>query len=92
MRDRGETKDMGKKVVQVPMQEDLLAALGKGSRNKDRPHLEVSRDARWPVLGQREEKPLDREYEEGYRQIPEAPTLAEAAAIMAGEVLDKETW
>jgi hypothetical protein len=82
---------MGKKVIRILVDGDLLGALA-AAQEKVRPDAEVIRDAGWPVLRQREEERLDREYEEGYRQIPEALTLAEAAASMAGEVLNKETW
>jgi hypothetical protein len=39
-----------------------------------------------------QEEELDREYQEGYRRIPEDPALAEAQASLAGQVLSKETW
>jgi hypothetical protein len=33
---------------------------------------------------------LDRQYEEGYRRLPEDPALAEAQAEMIAEILEEE--
>jgi hypothetical protein len=39
-----------------------------------------------------ERERLDRQYEEGYRRMPEDPELAEAQAEMSGEILEEEHW
>ena len=79
---------MGKKVIQVPMEDDLRRALDDLSKNKNRSRAEVIRKACLLYLRRLEEERLDTEYQEGYQRIPEGTALGQAQEAMAAEVLE----
>lgn len=83
---------MGKKVIQVPMEDDLCRALDTLSKKKHRSRAEVIREACLLYLRRLEEERLNAEYQEGYRRIPENTALGQAQEAMAAEVLEPEEW
>ncbi len=83
---------MGKKVIQVPVDEELLTALDQLSRKQRKARSELIRQACQHYLEQVESEELDRLYQQGYEKLPEEPKLGEAQVAVAGEILPKESW
>ena len=83
---------MVKKVIQVPVDAELLTALDQLSRKQRKARSELIRQACQRYLGQVESEELDRLYQQGYERLPEEPELGEAEISLAGEVLSKESW
>lgn len=83
---------MVKKVIQVPVDEELLVELDRTSRKQNRARAELIREACQCYLAQVESEELDRLYQGGYERVPEEPELGEAQIGLAGEILPKESW
>ena len=83
---------MVKKVIQVPVDEELLTALDQLSKKRCKARSELIRQACQHYLGQVESEELDRLYQQGYERLPEEPELGEAQVALAGEILPKESW
>jgi len=83
---------MVKKVIQVPVDEELLVALDRTSRKQNRARAELIREACQCYLAQVESEELDRLYQGGYERVPEEPELGEAQIGVAGEILPEESW
>jgi metal-responsive CopG/Arc/MetJ family transcriptional regulator len=83
---------MVKKVIQVPVDEELLLALDHLSKKQRKARSELIRQACQRYLGQVESEELDRLYQQGYERLPEEAELGGAQIAMAGEVLPKEPW
>ncbi len=83
---------MVKKVIQVPVDEELLAALDRLSRKQRKARSELIRQACQRYLGQVESEELDLLYQQGYERLPEEPELGDAQIALAGEILPKESW
>ena len=83
---------MTKKVIQVPVDEELLIALNKMSRKQSRARAELIRTACQRYLEALETEELDRIYREGYERIPEDTNVGETQIAMISEIVPKETW
>ena len=83
---------MTKKVIQVPVNEELLKNLNNLSRKQRKSRSEVIREACVIYLARVKEEEMDRIYREGYKRIPETTEIAEAQEAMLGEILPKESW
>ena len=86
---------MDKRIIQVPMDVDLITALDAISKNIGAPRAEVIRKACKAYLKRLEDERLDREYVEGYRRIPETleeEQWADAGMVYLGELLKKDEW
>lgn len=83
---------MGKKVIQVPVDEELLTALDQLSRKQRKARSELIRQACQNYLRQVESEELDRLYQQGYEKLPEGPESGEAQVAVAGEILPRESW
>ena len=83
---------MAKKVIQVPIDPELLAALDELSRKQGRARSELIRRACQHYLREVEIEEMDRRYREGYEAMPEEPEMAEALAALASQVLSMEPW
>jgi len=83
---------MVKKVIQVPVDEELLKNLDNLSKKQRRARSEVIRQACSRYLQQVEHEELDRLYQQGYIRIPEEPEVGELQLAMSGEILSKESW
>jgi len=83
---------MSKKIIQVPVDEELLTALDQLSRKQRKARSELIRQACQRYLRQVESEELDRLYQQGYQKLPEEPELGEAQVAIAGEILPKESW
>ena len=80
------------RVVQVPMDGDMVAALDALAAQRGEARAGVIRAACREYLRSQRTRQLDDAYEEGYRRLPETVTMGEAQAIVAAEVLPEETW
>jgi metal-responsive CopG/Arc/MetJ family transcriptional regulator len=83
---------MAKKVIQVPVDKDLLKNLDNLSKKQRKARSEVIREACARYLQQVEDEVLDNLYQQGYARVPEDPQLGEAQAGIAAEVLSGESW
>jgi metal-responsive CopG/Arc/MetJ family transcriptional regulator len=83
---------MAKKVIQVPIDEELLVALNEMSRRQQKARAELIRRACLSYLKQIERAELDRLYQEGYERMPEKPESAETQVALVGEMLPEERW
>jgi len=83
---------MVKKVIQVPVDEELLVALDQRSRKQNKARAKLIREACQCYLTQMESEELDRLYQQGYERLPEEPKLGEAQLGLAGEILPEESW
>lgn len=80
------------KIIQVPLDQELLAELDEASRALKSSRSDLIRRACRDFLRKLQEAALDDAYERGYRQHPEEPAIAEAQAAMAAEILPEEAW
>lgn len=83
---------MNKKVIQVPIEDDLLGALDEASRSEKRSRADLIRQACRDYLRRRREQTLDRLYQEGYERVPEDSAIGQAQVALLGQVLTDGTW
>jgi metal-responsive CopG/Arc/MetJ family transcriptional regulator len=83
---------MIKKVIQVPVDQELLIALDHTSKKQNKARAELIREACECYLEKVESEELDRLYEQGYERLPEESELGEAQVAVAGEILPGESW
>jgi len=83
---------MTKKVIQVPVDEELLKNLDSLSKKQRKARAELIRQACLSYLEQAKEEELDKIYREGYKRIPETPDMGEVGAALLAEILPKESW
>ena len=83
---------MAKKVIQIPVDEELLRNLDSLSKKQRKARSEVIRQACLSYLQRIEELELDKIYQRGYIEIPEELTTGEIQAVISGEFLSKESW
>ncbi|MBN1693754.1 MAG: ribbon-helix-helix protein, CopG family [Dehalococcoidales bacterium] len=83
---------MAKKVIQVPVDKDLLKNLDNLSKKQRKARSEVIREACASYLQQVENEELDNLYQQGYIKVPEEPQLGETQAGMSAEILSRESW
>jgi metal-responsive CopG/Arc/MetJ family transcriptional regulator len=80
------------KIIQVPVDKELLKALNTTCKKQKKKRAEFVREACKKLLAQLRNEELERQYIEGYRRIPEDPIEGEIGAKLAAEVLEKEEW
>ncbi len=83
---------MAKRIIQVPMDPELLANLDKLCGEKRIARAELIRESCREYLRRSEQEELDRAYQNGYERCPEAPEAAAAQMKLAGKVLPSEKW
>ncbi|MFP3974619.1 MAG: ribbon-helix-helix domain-containing protein [Dehalococcoidia bacterium] len=83
---------MAKKVIQIPVDEELLNALDRLSKKQSKARSELIRQACQRYLEQLESEELDRLYQQGYERLPEKPEVGEVQIALADEVLSGESW
>ncbi len=83
---------MGKKVIQVPVDERLLKDLDSLSRKQRKARAELIRQACWLYLRQVELEELDKLYRRGYQKVPEEAGIGEAQITLANEIMSREPW
>lgn len=83
---------MASKIIQVPVNEELLTALDALSKARGRPRSEIIREACRAYLRRVDEARLEEAYVQGYRRLPEETGLGEAQVALTGDVLPPEEW
>ncbi|MBI2836178.1 MAG: ribbon-helix-helix protein, CopG family [Chloroflexi bacterium] len=83
---------MAKKVIQVPVDEELLRDLDNLSKKQRKARSELIRQACIRYLQQAKNEELDRLYQEGYTKMPEEPEIGETQVGISGEVFCRESW
>ncbi|MCH7718247.1 MAG: ribbon-helix-helix protein, CopG family [Chloroflexi bacterium] len=80
------------KIVQVPIDKELLEALDELSQERGSSRSALIRSACREYLRRVREEALDAVYERGYQRLPEDDTVARAQASVTPEVLPEESW
>lgn len=83
---------MPKKVIQVPIEQELLHALDLLSKKRCQSRSELIREACQRYLRQIESEQLDEVYKEGYRRLPEESSLGQGQVSIATQILPQESW
>ena len=78
--------------VAVSLPPELLAAVDRVAKSRGRTRSAIFQDALRVWLGEHEAAILVREYEAGYRRIPEDAREIKAAEAAAIRVLAEEEW
>lgn len=83
---------MATKIIQVPMEDELRQRLDSLAEQQKKPRAEVIREACRRYLRRLQEEEWDRQYEEGYRRMPE--DVRELDGFLQGyaQVLPEEDW
>jgi hypothetical protein len=85
-------KDKAKRIIQVPMDEELLGRIDETSGTMAESRAAFIREACRLRLRSLENSTLDRQYVEGYRKKPETPAWGELGAALLSRRLPKEKW
>lgn len=80
------------RVIQVPMEEDLVRSLDSWSQKLGRSRADIIREACRRYVKRAEREESDRIYREGYDRVPEEPIMALTQASLLAQVLPKEEW
>ncbi len=83
---------MAKKVIQVPVDVELLKDLDSLSKKQHKARAELIRQACLSYLERVKDEELDKLYQQGYIRIPEEPAVGTIQIAMAAEILSKESW
>jgi predicted DNA-binding protein len=83
---------MAKKVIQIPVDEELLNALDQLSVKQSKARAELIRQACRRYLNQLESEELDRIYQQGYERFPEEPDAGKSQIALVGEIFPRESW
>ena len=83
---------MVKKVIQVPVDQDLLNKLDSLSKKQRKARAELIREACLSYLERIREEEMDSIYRHGYMKIPEEQEAGKAQLIVSGEILSGEPW
>ena len=80
------------RVIQVPMDEDLLKAVNGRAKLRRSTRSALIREACREYLYRIEQGALERKYVEGYQRKPESPLVGKLGERMAQEVWPEEAW
>jgi len=83
---------MIKKIIQVPIDKELLVSLNRVSNKQGRARAELIREACLSYLRQVEEDEMDVIYRKGYEKIPEKGDIGRAQVALTANVLPRERW
>jgi metal-responsive CopG/Arc/MetJ family transcriptional regulator len=86
------TKSRAKRIIQVPIEEDLLTRVDETAGIVAESRAEFIREACRLRLRSLEARQLDRRYVAAYRKKPEQPGWSRMAAKLLGAVLSRERW
>lgn len=85
-------KRMTKKVIQVPIEDELLARIDEAVGRVAESRAAFIREACRSRLEALKGGQLDRQYVGGYRRKPEDPAWAKATVRLLSKVLPREKW
>jgi len=83
------------KIIQVPVDRELLEALNQVSRQQDKSRSALIREACAKYIADAEKEERVRQYVEGYQQMPETQDeldFAESSAGELAELLAEDAW
>ena len=80
------------RVIQVPIQEDLLGTLDEVSRERGQSRAAFIREACARYVASLHEAELEQQYVEGYKRFPESTKDSEWRAWLAAEVWGENEW
>ena len=83
---------MAKKVIQVPVDKELLKDLDSVSKKQHKARAELIRQACLSYLQRVKDEEMDKIYQQGYLRVPEEQEVGEIQLAIAGEFLPKESW
>jgi predicted DNA-binding protein len=83
---------MAKKVIQVPIDDNLLFKLDNLSRKQSKARSEIIRRACQYYIKKMESEELDRIYQQGYERLPEGIEIGEAQVTLLSEIIPREEW
>lgn len=83
---------MTKKIIQVPVEPELLGALDRLSQKQHRSRSDLIREACTVYLRDVEEEELDRLYRRGYTKQPEKTDMGKAQVEVLAQVMPAEDW
>jgi metal-responsive CopG/Arc/MetJ family transcriptional regulator len=83
---------MVKKVIQVPVDRELLVSLNMASKKQQRARAELIREACLIYLRQVEEEEMDKIYRRGYEKMPEKEDIGRAQAALTASILPRGCW
>lgn len=83
---------MTKKIIQVPVDEELLQALDHVSAKLHKARAAVIRQACKQYLTRMEQEELDKLYQQGYEKSPEEHEWGVVQMNLATQILPKESW
>jgi len=86
------SKGRAKKIIQVPIEDELLARIDATAGTVSESRAAFIREACRQRLESFETEELDHRYVEGYRKKPEDPDWAAASAKVLARRLPKEKW
>ena len=81
-----------KSIIQIPIDHDLLERINAQAAAQGRPRAALIRAACTRYLRELEREKREREYEEGYRRIPDATTVEESLAWLSVSGIQPEAW
>ena len=83
---------MVKKVIQVPVDQELLQDLDSVSKKQHKARAELIRQACLSYLRRVKDEEMDNIYQQGYMRVPEEQGTGEIQLAISDEILSKETW
>ena len=83
---------MTTKIIQVPMDADLLRNINKMCKKRGVKRAEFVRQICKNYMKQIEDAEAERQCIEAYQRIPDDPAIGEVGAQLAAEILSKEDW
>lgn len=81
-----------KKVIQVPVDEELLNELDIFSGKQSKARAELIRQACHRYLADLKSEEMDKIYQQGYEKIPEDIVVGKAQASIISETVPEESW
>ena len=83
---------MGKKIIQVPMDDVLLSDIDRWCERRELPRARFIRESCREYLKKVEEEESDRAYQKGYELHPEEPAAAAAQMKLVKKIAPGEKW
>ncbi len=80
------------RIIQVPVDEDLLKQVDKKSHEGFKNRSEFIRQACRYFIRFLKEKDAEEVYARGYKKIPEKVNMAKVSAKLSGSLMQKEEW
>ena len=83
---------MSKKVIQLPIDDNLLQNLNDLSKKQHKARAALIREACVGYIAAAEQAELERRYREGYEKIPETADTGAAQLTILKKIVPEEKW